>query len=123
MAAFPVVLMDIYKHLAKEDLEYYRESREKMFGTSLEDFSADQPAKLKAFRAMLEPLRHTLQHFKFLGGDKLNYADIAVAGNFLWLKSISKIQLLEKDDPVFEWRDRIFKQFEDTISKAHTYPV
>ncbi len=46
-------------------------------------FSADQPAKLKAFRAMLEPLRHTLQHFKFLGGDKLNYADIAVAGNFL----------------------------------------
>ncbi len=40
-----------------------------------------------------------------------------------WLKSISKIQLLEKDDPVFEWRDRIFKQFEDTISKAHTYPV
>ncbi len=40
-----------------------------------------------------------------------------------WLKSISKIQLLEKEDPVYEWRDRIFKQFEDTISKAHTYPV
>ncbi len=32
---------------------------------------------------MLEPLRQTLQQFKFLGGDKLNYADIAVAGNFL----------------------------------------
>ena len=46
-------------------------------------FSADQPAKLKTFRAMLEPLRQTLQQFKFLGGDKLNYADIAVAGNFL----------------------------------------
>jgi hypothetical protein len=40
-----------------------------------------------------------------------------------WLKSISKTQLLEKDDPVYEWRERIFKQFEDTISKAHTYPV
>ncbi len=40
-----------------------------------------------------------------------------------WLKSISKIQLLEKDDPVYEWRDRIFKQFKDTISKAHTYSV
>lgn len=32
---------------------------------------------------MLDPLRQTLQQFKFLGGDKLNYADIAVAGNFL----------------------------------------
>lgn len=40
-----------------------------------------------------------------------------------WLKSISKTQLLERDDPVYEWRERIFKQFEDTISKAHTYPV
>ena len=121
MAAFPVVLMDIYRHLAKEDVDYYRESREQMFGSSLEDvsltrimpthlshicmigtcenhlvqhhslrallcqvqFSADQPTKLKAFRAMLEPLRQTLHQFKFLGGDKLNYADIAVAGNFL----------------------------------------
>jgi len=46
-------------------------------------FSADQPAKLEAFRTMLDPLRQTLQQFKFLGGDKLNYADIAVAGNFL----------------------------------------
>ena len=32
---------------------------------------------------MLEPLRQTLHQFKFLGGHKLNYADIAVAGNFL----------------------------------------
>ena len=39
MAAFPEVLMDIYKHLAKEDLDYYRESREKMFGSTLEDVS------------------------------------------------------------------------------------
>ncbi len=46
-------------------------------------FSADKPAKLAAFRSALEPLRQTLKHSKFLGGNKLNYADIAVAGNFL----------------------------------------
>lgn len=46
-------------------------------------FSADQPAKLEAFCAALEPLRQTLKQFKFLGGNKLSYADIAVAGNFL----------------------------------------
>ena len=39
MAAFPVVLMDIYRHLAKEDVDYYRKSREQMFGSSLEDVS------------------------------------------------------------------------------------
>ena len=41
------------------------------------------PAKLAAFRSALEPLRQTLKQSKFLGGNKLNYADIAVAGNFL----------------------------------------
>ena len=46
-------------------------------------FSADKPAKLAAFRSALEPLRQTLKQSKFLGGNKLNYADIAVAGNFL----------------------------------------
>ena len=39
MAAFPVVLMDIYRHLAKEDVDYYSKSREQMFGSSLEDVS------------------------------------------------------------------------------------
>ena len=41
MTAFPVVLMDIFSHLAKSDLKYFRESREKMFGTTLEDVSHD----------------------------------------------------------------------------------
>jgi len=45
--------------------------------------SADKPAKFAAFRSALEPMRQTLKHSKFLGGNKLNYADIAVAGNFL----------------------------------------
>lgn len=39
MTAFPVVLMDIVSHLAKTDQKYFRESREKMFGATLEDVS------------------------------------------------------------------------------------
>ncbi len=47
----------------------------------------------------------------------------AVLSLLQWCKSISKTQLLEMDDPVYEWRERMFKEFEGTISKAHTYPV
>ena len=42
------------------------------------------------------------------------------ASRVQWLKSISKIQLLEKEDLVYKWRDRIFKQFEGTIKLTHT---
>ena len=27
------------------------------------------------------------------------------------------VELLSKDDPVYEWRERIFKEFQETISK------
>ena len=31
------------------------------------------------------------------------------------------VELLEKDDPVYEWRERLFKEFEETISKNGKY--
>lgn len=31
------------------------------------------------------------------------------------------VELLEKDDPVLEWRERVFKEFEETISKNGKY--
>ena len=39
MAAFPVVLMELFSHLAKSDQKYFRESREQKFGTTLEKAS------------------------------------------------------------------------------------
>ena len=43
----------------------------------------DVSEKVEAFRKVLEPLRQTVKDNKFLGGDKISYSDIAVAGNFL----------------------------------------
>ena len=31
------------------------------------------------------------------------------------------VELLEKDDPIYEWRQRLFKEFEETISKNGKY--
>lgn len=44
---------------------------------------ANTDAKVESFRTQMEPLRQTLKTNKFLGGSQPNYADIAVAGNFL----------------------------------------
>ena len=52
-------------------------------GTTPVQVCADTPAKVEAFRKEMEPLRQTLKTNRFLGGSKPNYADIAVAGNFL----------------------------------------
>ena len=39
----------------------------------------------------------------------------------LQLASAVGVELLEKDDPVYEWRERLFKGFEETISKNGKY--
>ena len=45
--------------------------------------AADTAAQVQQLRKDLEPLRQTLKTNQFLGGSQPNYADIAVAGNFL----------------------------------------
>ena len=40
-----------------------------------------------------------------------------------WCRAVSKTHLLERDDPVYEWRERFFKEFDDTISNSSGYPV
>lgn len=124
MAITYVTLMDMFNHIAEKDKKYFRESREELFkGQKLEDVCANTDAKVESFRTQMEPLRQTLKTNKFLGGSQPNYADIAVAGNFLWARSISKTQLLARDDPIYEWRERMFQIFDDTISKSFGYPV
>jgi len=40
-----------------------------------------------------------------------------------WSRSISKVQLLAKDDSIYEWRERMFQEFDGTIKNSFGYPV
>ncbi len=61
-AIFPFIALDILRHRRTDkDRDYFRTSREKRVGMTLEAFVADREAKLPAFRASLTPLRLTLK--------------------------------------------------------------
>ena len=122
-AIFPFVALDILHHAAAKDRDYFRESREKRVGTTLEAFVADRDAKLPAFRASLAPLRHTLKAQPFFGGEAPLYADYAVFGPFQWARCISSFALLEEDDPVRLWRDRLLDSFGGLARSAPAYDV
>ena len=120
-AIFPFVALDILQHLADQDRDYFRESREKRVGKPLEAFVADRDTKLPAFRASLMPLRLTLKAQPFLGGDEPLYADYAMFGPFQWARCISPFQLLEEGDPVKLWRDGLLDCFGGMARKAVAY--
>jgi glutathione S-transferase len=117
------VLLDIWRHVAEKDRDYFRRSREERLGTSLEAFVADRDQRLEGFRQSLVPLRLTLQAQPYLGGDAALYADYIVFGAFQWTRAISDYALLAAADPVAAWRQRMLGLFDGLAAKAKGYPA
>jgi glutathione S-transferase len=115
------VVLDICRHSAPEDQDYFRRSREERFGTTLEDVVKDRAARLPAFRDSLGPLRRTVERQKFLGGEAPSYADYVVFGAFQWARAISDFELLAPEDPVAQWRGRLLDLFGGLARNAPAY--
>jgi glutathione S-transferase len=116
-----LVLLDIYRHLDPENQAYFRQDREKRFGMTLEDFVGDRNARLRAFRASLDPLRRTVDRQSFVSGKAPAYADYIVFGAFQWARAISDFEVLAADDPVRAWRGRMLDLFDGLARRAPAY--
>jgi glutathione S-transferase len=118
-----LVVTDILAHLHEKDRAYFRETREKRLGATLEMVSANREADLLTFRKTLEPVRTVLVGQRYFGGEAPAYADYAVFGCFQWARCISSVPLVLKDDPVWAWRDRLLSAFDGFAREAIGYPV
>jgi glutathione S-transferase len=119
-ALFPILVGDLHDRVRPVDQPYFRESRGKRLGTI--DFASIQ-AKARekgvaAFRTVLEPARRVLRDQKFLAGEQPAYPDYALAGAFLWARVASPFPMLEDDDPVHAWRERMLDLFDGMGRKA-----
>jgi glutathione S-transferase len=106
-----LVVSDIPALLNDADRAYFVASREKRYGKTLAEVTADREARLPAFRASLLPLRHALRGRDFLGGAAPDYADYTVFGGFMWGRVVSPLELLAPDDAVHAWRERMLGLF------------
>ncbi|MCV6602530.1 MAG: glutathione S-transferase family protein [Cohaesibacter sp.] len=113
-----LVLCDIHAILDEADQSYFRDSREKRFGTSLEAVVNRSDEAVQAFRNSLLPLRLSLKGQDFLGGDAPLYADYCVFGSFQWARMVSDFALLQEDDPVQLWFERCLDLFDGLGRKA-----
>ena len=119
-AIFPLIAGDLVDRVRPEDRDYIVESRGRRLGTT--DFAAFQ-AKARekgvaAFRAALEPARRVLAGQPFLSGAAPAYPDYILFGTLMWPRTVSPLELLEKDDIVYAWRERMFDLFDGMARKA-----
>ena len=102
-------MLDIHNLLNSEDQAYFRTSREKMIGQTLEKFTSDREDKIDELVARLLPMKLTLRHHLFIGGDVANFADYIVFGAFQWLRVVSSLQMIPPQHPIMDW----FKRCQD----------
>ena len=121
---FPLIVADIPNNLAEVDAAYFRKSREARFGgKSLEEVMASRDTGVVAFRKSLEVMRQTLKKQPYLGGEAPNYADYIVFGGFQWARVVSPFKLLEADDPVYAWREKLLDAFDGMARTSPGFAV
>jgi len=115
------VAFDVVRHLDPRDQDYFRQSRSQRFGMPLDQFCANREGRVGGFRQTLEPLRMTLKAQPFLGGSAPLYPDYIVFGGFQWARTISDFALIEADDPIAAWRERMLDLFGGLARKNPAY--
>jgi len=116
------IVKDIHDHSAPEDRAYFRASREKRFGRTLEALHAEREGHRPAIEAACAPLRETMAHRPFLCGAAPGYADYIVFGTFQFARSMSPYRLLEPGDRLYDWRSRMLDLFGGLGRSVAAYP-
>ena len=118
-----LLVMDIHDNLSLEDQSYFRESREKMLGKTLEEVVANRQEQLPRIQKLLTPLRSTLSKQEYLSGETPGFSDYIVFGAFQWARCVSDFSILNADDIVYKWRDKMLNIYEGLALSAVGYRV
>lgn len=111
MPVFPMIAADVCACLDADSAAYFRKTREQVLGRTLEEARADRESRLDSFRAGLAPLRMTLKGRFYFSGDTPAWADYVVFGCFMWSRIVSPFELLDSDDVLHAWRERMLDAF------------
>lgn len=115
-----LIVLDVLHSLDCGDRPYFRETRERFLGGTLESIVADQPRRLHDVRLALEPLRQTIKRQPYIHGSEPGYADYCAFGLFMWAHCCSQTELLAANDSLIVWRERLLDQFEGLARHAPT---
>ena len=118
-----LLVLDIYNNLSTQDQSYFRDSREKRFGKTLEQVAENRQERLPRIRKLLTPLRSTLSKQEYLSGETPGFSDYIVFGAFQWARCMSGFLILNADDIIYKWRDKMLNMHEKLALNALGYDV
>ena len=112
LGIFRMIAADIHARLDEKNAAYFRQTREKFLGSTLEEVQATRAEAVADWRQLLGPVRAALAAGPYLSGEKAAWADYALFGTFMWARIASDFELLDTEDTLFAWRERMLDMFE-----------
>ncbi|ODN68554.1 glutathione S-transferase C-terminal domain-containing protein [Methylobrevis pamukkalensis] len=106
-ALMPFIVKDIHDLLAPADQTYFRTTREKRLGRTLEEVQAGRENRTDEIRKALAPMRHMLRSAPFIGGASPLYVDYIVAGHLIWATTVTAFPILDGEAEVTAWLARV----------------
>jgi glutathione S-transferase len=106
----PALMLDVLGIVDAEDAAHLRKL-ERFFKKSMEEVAAQREASVADFRRALDPMRVTFRAQPFLCGAKPAYADYILFSVFQWARIVSTTELLEPEDALVAWRERMLDLF------------
>lgn len=107
----PLVFLDVYKMAAEKDQSYFRQSREKLFGLTLEELCGDRDGAQHVFLKTIAPAENTLAEVQYLGGERANYSDYILFGSLQWANVVSGTTFLAANSATANWFARMLDLF------------
>jgi glutathione S-transferase len=104
------------------DRAYFRASRERDFGATLEAYCADPEEKIAAFRGACAPLERTLRAQPYVCGEAPAYADYVAFSVFQWARLGSPKEVVVQESAIADWRGRMISLFDDLGDRFPRYP-
>jgi glutathione S-transferase len=118
LAAVPLVVCDVVDCVDTEDAAHLRAYMEKAFRTTFEAMREQRAERKPAFKRLLDPARAALKAQPFLSGAAPAYPDYILFSVFQWARIIGTFELLEEDDPMAAWRERMLDLFDGLGRRA-----
>ncbi len=113
----PMMYVRILAAAHEDDQAYYRETREKRLGMTLEAASMAAGKKTKVEK-VLQTLAAPLARQNFLGGEAPNLCDYIVFSPMMWQRAVTLGVFYETPQAVDAWRERMLDLFDGYARKA-----
>lgn len=124
VALGPLIARDILDATHPDDRAYLRESLEKLYKKTLEEVQEGREDRVKGLYRTLDPIRTAFRKGQdFISGESPAYADYVVFSQFQWARVVSPFKLLDNDDPVFAWRERMLDLYDGYARNTPAHEV